>query len=115
MTDIPHESEPSYHLILGEVEVGVARTALNLLISNEAHEPQFRRLAREVLADLQDGPGQGETVTIALAPRQMRIMHTAVKLLFDDLQREQSEEREVLRGILDKLPDQHSIRAIGLD
>ncbi len=33
----------------------------------------------------------------------------------NDLQREQASEREILRRILDKLPDAHSIRAIELD
>ncbi len=44
----------------------------------------------------------------------MKITHTAVKLLLDDLQREQADEREILRAILDKLPDEHTMRAITL-
>jgi hypothetical protein len=38
-----------------------------------------------------------------------------VKLLLNDLQRGQAEEIEVLRGILEKLPDEHTMRAIQLD
>ena len=45
----------------------------------------------------------------------MKITHTAVKLAFDDTQREQSHERDVLRRILDKLPDEHTMRAIELE
>jgi hypothetical protein len=35
-----------------------------------------------------------------------------VRLLLNDLQREQADERELLRRILDKLPDEHTMRAI---
>jgi hypothetical protein len=38
-----------------------------------------------------------------------------VRLLLSDLQREQAAERKTLRAILDKLPDEHSMRAISLD
>jgi hypothetical protein len=116
MTDTSaHGSEPPYHLTLGVGEVRVARTALNLLLSDEAHESQIRRLAREALEGLDGVSGESGTVAVSLAPQQMRIMHTAVKLLFDDLQREQAEDRDLLRGILDKLPDEHTMREIELD
>lgn len=52
---------------------------------------------------------------MTLAPQQMRITHTAVRILLDDLQRGQAAEREILRGILEKLPDEHTMRAIQLD
>jgi hypothetical protein len=42
----------------------------------------------------------------------MKIAHTAFKLALDDTQREQSVERGVLRDLLSKLPDEHTIRAI---
>jgi hypothetical protein len=45
----------------------------------------------------------------------MKITHTAVRLLFNDMQRGQSDERETLRAILEKLPDEHTMRAIILD
>ena len=45
----------------------------------------------------------------------MKITHSAVKLLINDLQREQASEREVLRHILEKLPDEHTMRAIELE
>jgi hypothetical protein len=34
--------------------------------------------------------------------------------LLNDLQREQAPERAILRSILDKLPDEHTMRAIKL-
>jgi hypothetical protein len=107
--------EPPFHLLLGQEEVGVTRTALNLLISDEAHEPPIRPLAREVLASLEGSPDERGTLSVPLSPPQMKITHTAVRLLFDDSRRDQAEEREILRRILEKLPDEHVMRAISLD
>jgi hypothetical protein len=107
--DVP---EPAYHLILDGEEIPQAALALRLLISDEAHEPQIRRLAREVLAELELAPDERGVLTIALAAQQMKITHSALRLLLNDLQREQAGEREILRRILDKLPDEHTMRAI---
>jgi hypothetical protein len=108
------EPEPAYHLFLDREEVAVAASALRLLISDEAHEPDIRRLAREVLEGLEAQPDEHGTLTLALGAGQMKITHGAVRLLLNDLQREQASEREVLRAILDKLPDEHTMRAIEL-
>jgi hypothetical protein len=107
------EHEPAYHLILDGEEMPLTARALRLLISDEAHEPDIRRLAREVLAKLDAGPQ--ERLTIELEPAQMKITYSAVRLLLNDLRREQADEREVLRAILEKLPDEHTMRAIELD
>jgi hypothetical protein len=115
MSDTAEQPEPAYHLFLDSDEVPVAVGALRLLISDEAHEPQIRRLAREVLAGLQAEPDERGRLTVALGPEQMKITHSAVKLLLDDLQRQQASERELLRRILDKLPDEHTMRAIALE
>jgi hypothetical protein len=112
MSDTGQAPEPAYHLILHTDEVSVTAGALRLLISDEAHEPQVRRLAREVLAELDAAPDAEGRLTVPLTPEQMKITHSAVRLLFNDLQREQAAEREVLRGILAKLPDEHTMRAI---
>jgi hypothetical protein len=108
------EPDPAYHLILDVDEVPVAASALRLLISDEAHEPEIRRLAREVLANLDVAPDARGNVTVALGAGQMKITYSAVRLLLNDLQREQAPEREILWGILDKLPDEHTMRAIEL-
>ncbi|MCW3057262.1 MAG: hypothetical protein JWO21_1231 [Solirubrobacterales bacterium] len=108
------EPEPAYHLFLDREEVAVAASALRLLISDEAHEPDIRRLAREVLEGLEAQPDERGTLTLALDAGQMKITHSAVRLLLNDLQREQASERDVLRAILDKLPDEHTMRAIEL-
>ncbi len=115
MSDTAKEPEPPYHLFLDEHEVPLAARALRLLISDEAHEPQIRRLAREVLGHLEQPPNEQGVLTVSLEPRQMKITHSAVRLLLNDLQREQAGEREILRGILEKLPDEHVMRAIELE
>jgi hypothetical protein len=108
------EPEPPYHLFLDRDEVPVAASALRLFISDEAHEPQIRSLAREVLMSLLEDPNELGTLTVALSPRQMKITYSAVRLLINDLQREQASEREILWSILGKLPDEHTMRAIEL-
>jgi hypothetical protein len=109
------EPEPVYNLLLDPEEVPPAAHALRLLISDEAHEPQIRRLAREVLAELDAAPDVRGVLSVALAAQQMKITHSALRLLVNDLQREQADEREILRRILEKLPDEHSMRAIVIE
>jgi hypothetical protein len=110
----PSGEVPPYHLLLEEPEVPVAAQALRLLISDEAHEPDIRRLAREALEALDTHPDEQGVRTVALAPAQMKITYSAVKLLLNDLQRGQEAERTILREILEKLPDEHTMRAIEL-
>jgi hypothetical protein len=112
MSDPASPSEPAYHLFLDADEVPVAASALRLLISDEAHEPVIRGLARDALAALDGQPDERGTLTVALAPGQLKITHSALRLLLNDSQREQADEREVLRAILAKLPDEHVMRAI---
>lgn len=115
MGDDADDPETVYHLFLDREEVSVAGSALRLLISDEAHEEQIRRLAREVLKRLDAQPDGEHPLTVPLTAPQMKITHTAVRLLLNDLQREQDDERQVLWQILGKLPDEHAIRAIALD
>jgi hypothetical protein len=114
MNDTPSEPEPAYHLFLDPDEVPVTASALRLLISDEAHEPKIRQLAREVITSLAETPDERGKLTVPLSPEQMKITHSAVKLLLDDLQRGQADERQILRRILGKLPDEHTMRAITL-
>jgi hypothetical protein len=115
LTDVNTGTEPPFHLLLEQEEVAVAATALNLLIADEAHQPQIRNLARGAIVALRDAPAEGEVVSVELTPQQMKTVHTAAKILFDDLEREQEDERKVLRRILEKLPDEHTMRAIEID
>src|SRR5882724_9029743 len=101
------EPEPPFHLLLEVDEIAVTTMALKLLISDEAHEQQIRGLAREVLAQLDGEPDEHGILTVTLGSRQMKITHTALRLLYRDLGREQADDLERLRAILEKLPDEH--------
>ena len=50
-----------------------------------------------------------------LTAAQLKIVHTALKSLRDDLGRDQHDVRDVVNAVLDKLPSDHDIRAIDLD
>ena len=50
-----------------------------------------------------------------LTAAQLKIVHTALKSLRDDLGREQHDVRDVVNAVLDKLPSDHDMRAINLD
>jgi hypothetical protein len=115
MIETTNEPAPVYHLLLDREEVPVAASALRLFISDEAHQPRIRTLAREVLASLEGEPDENGVLTVSLSAERMKITYSAVRLLLSDLQREQAAERKTLRAILDKLPDEHSMRAISLD
>ena len=107
--------EPAYHLLLYPDEVDVTGAALRLLIADETRQQDIRRLAREVLDGLEGERDEQGRLTLELSPEQMKITHSALRLLFDDLQREQASERDTLRRVLDKLPDEHTMRAIVLE
>ncbi len=49
-----------------------------------------------------------------LTAAQLKIVHTALKSLYDDLGHEEHEVKEVVASVLDKLPGEHAIRAISL-
>jgi hypothetical protein len=111
-TDAP---DPAYHLLLDAREIPITAGALRLYISDEAHQPRIRERAREVLAALEAQPDEHGAVNVALSAAGLKITFSAVKLLLDDTQRDQAQERQTLRSILAKLPDEHSIRAISIE
>jgi hypothetical protein len=114
MSDVTNESEPAFHLLLDADETPVAAGALKLLIADEAHQQKIRDLARRVLAGLEETPAAGRLLTLSLSSQEMKITHTAVRLLLNDLQRGQAAQRRILWQILNKLPDEHAIRAISM-
>jgi hypothetical protein len=132
MSDPASEGEEVFHLLLDPDEVPLAASALRLLISDEAHQQQIRSLARAVLGRLPAEPsglegltpparerdqplGEERILSVPLSAPEMKITHTAVRMLLTDLQREQDDERQILWRIIDKLPDEHVIRAITLE
>jgi hypothetical protein len=58
----------------------------------------------------------GETAYhLELTAAQLKIVHTALKSLYDDLGHEEADVKHVVASVLDKLPGEHEIRAIDLD
>jgi hypothetical protein len=49
-----------------------------------------------------------------LTAAQLKIVHTALKSLYDDLGHEEGDIKRVVAAVLDKLPGEHDIRAIDL-
>jgi hypothetical protein len=49
-----------------------------------------------------------------LTAAQLKIVHTALKSLFDDLGREQHDVKQIVSEVLAKLPSDSDIRAIDL-
>lgn len=51
---------------------------------------------------------------LELTAAQMKIVHTALKSLYDDLGHQEHDVKEIVAAVLAKLPDEHDIRAINL-
>ncbi len=49
---------------------------------------------------------------LELTPEQLKITHTALRSLLDDFGHDQPEIHRIIHALLDKLPDEHAIRAI---
>jgi hypothetical protein len=49
-----------------------------------------------------------------LTPAQLKITWTALKSLLDDFGHDERDVNEVVRQVLDKLPDEHAIRSIDI-
>jgi hypothetical protein len=52
---------------------------------------------------------------LELTPQQLKLTHTALKALLDGFGHDEPEIHKLIHEILDKLPDEHAIRAIQLD
>ena len=52
---------------------------------------------------------------LELTPAQLKITHTALRSLLDDFGHDEPEVLRIIHEVLEKLPDQHAIRAIQLD
>jgi hypothetical protein len=51
---------------------------------------------------------------VDFTPAQLKVVHTALKAMLNDFGHEEADVGRVIREVLDKLPDEHSIRAIDL-
>lgn len=63
-----------------------------------------------------NGEPGGEDVNfhLELTPQQLKVTHTALKSLLDDFGHDEKLVGQVIHEVLEKLPDEHSIRAIRL-
>lgn len=52
---------------------------------------------------------------VSLTAAELKIVHTALGALFDDLGHQEHDVKAVVASVLDKLPGEHEIRAIDLD
>jgi len=52
---------------------------------------------------------------LELTAAQLKIVHTALKALYDDLGHEEHDVKQVVQAVLAKLPGEHEIRAIDLE
>jgi hypothetical protein len=52
---------------------------------------------------------------LELTAAQLKVTHTALRSLFDDLGHEERDVQVVVQEVLAKLPNEHEIRAIDLD
>ena len=52
---------------------------------------------------------------LELTPQQLKLTHTALRSLLDDFGHDQPEIHRLIHEVLQKLPDEHAIRAIQLD
>ena len=52
---------------------------------------------------------------LELSPAQLKLTHTALRSLLDDFGHDEPEVTRIIHEVLEKLPDEHAIRAIQLD
>jgi hypothetical protein len=52
---------------------------------------------------------------LELTAAQLKIVHTSLKSLYDDLGHDEHDVKRVVSAVLEKLPGEHEIRAIDLD
>jgi hypothetical protein len=103
---------PTYTFIVHADEEPVLRLALAVYRDDLGHEEHdVRRVAEEVIARL----ASAEHQEIPLDAASMKVTWSALHMLLDDSGRSQSDDRERLRALLDRLPGEHDIRAIDLD
>lgn len=50
--------------------------------------------------------------TLHLTPPQLKVVYTALKSLLDDFGHDEADVVRAIHEVLDKLPDEHSIRGI---
>lgn len=72
-------------------------------------------MAEPDAAGAAEGAAEDFRYHLELTPAQMKITHTALKSLLDDFGHDEHDVARVIHQVLEKLPDDHSIRAISLE
>ena len=60
-------------------------------------------------------PADAPVLDLQLNAAEMKVTYTALKTYFDGFGHEESDLHTLVRGILDRLPGEHDMRAIDLD
>ena len=60
-------------------------------------------------------PADAPVLDLQLTAAEMKVTYTALKTYFDGFGHEESDLHTLVRGILDRLPGEHDMRAIDLD
>jgi hypothetical protein len=64
------------------------------------------------MTDVIDLIGSDEKFSLELTATELKLTHTALRTLRDDLGHEEHQVRAIVQRVLDKLPDEHDMRAI---
>jgi hypothetical protein len=107
--------DTAYRLDLTPTQTTVTRTALRSLRANFGHdEHDVQQVVRAALAKLPESGGESGVHWLELTPAQLKITYTALRSLLDDFGHDEHELHRAIREVIDKLPDEHAIRAIDL-
>jgi hypothetical protein len=60
-------------------------------------------------------PADQPVIDLQLNAAEMKVTYTALKAYFDDFGHEESDLHVLVRGVLERLPGEHDMRAIDLD
>jgi hypothetical protein len=83
--------------------VGAARPAPCLLFRAAMAEEELHLIGPDEIAYRLD-----------LTPAQLKITWTALKSFLDDFGHDERDVHQIVRAVLDKLPDEHAIRSIDI-
>ena len=103
--------DAAFHLIVHDDEHRTLRLALSTFRDDFGHnERRVALVVDEVIATLERSEGP-----LPLSEAGLKVTWSALHTALDDTRREQHDERERLRALLDRLPSDRDIEIIDLD
>jgi hypothetical protein len=103
---------PVFPLIVHDEERPVLRLALKIFRDDLGHEEhRVAAVVDEVAGRITDD----EREPVELDAAGLKVTWSALHTLLDNTVRQQHDDREHLRALLDRLPGEHDVRAIDLD